>query len=543
MQLQFERDFSAPGRSPAFAAHGMVATAHPAASAAAIDILRQGGNAVDAALAAASLLAVLEPAMSGLGGDLFAIVAKPNEGTSADGVSVMGLNASGRAPSSLTLDHLLASEDCTEGFPQTSAHAVTTPGAVKGWEALATTHGTLGLDTILRYAIDAAEAGAPVAPRVAYDWSKDEKKLQATEGGRLHYLPNGAPPRAGTILQYPALAKALRQIAEHGANGFYTGPVADDIVATLRKLGGIMTEQDLADQTADTVTPITSSYRDIDILELPPNGQGVTAQLILNILETFDIGSLDPTGPERAHLLIEASRAAYALRDREIADPTSMRVKPSAIIDKSLAAEIAKDIDPTQRNADLPNQLPALTGDTTYLCIVDPSGMAVSLITSIFAGFGSGIATHEYGILLQNRGAGFRLDPAHPNVLAPGKRPFHTIIPGLAMKDGAILAPFGVMGGQYQSVGHAHVWSLIRDHGYNPQAAMDAARVFWNETGALELEAHATEATHAGLAARGHQVVPPKGPIGGGQMIFIDPETGALIGGSDPRKDGCAIGF
>lgn len=557
MELHFDRDFSAPGRSPAFATKGMVATAHPTASAAALDILRRGGNAVDAAIAAAALLAVVEPAMSGLGGDLFAIIAKPEDEIPSNKtkptVSVAGLNSSGRAPAALSLDHLFTSIRASAGeaakpganetFPQTSPHAVTVPGAVKGWEALISAHGSMGLDTVLSYAIDAATSGTPVAPRIAFDWREGEAKLKATEGGRAHYLPGGKAPKAGTWMRFPSLAKALEKIAEQGAEGFYTGPVAADLVSTLADLGGVMSEEDLASHIADTVNPISSSYRGIDILELPPNGQGITAQLILNILETFDIASLDPTGPERAHLLIEASRAAYALRDQEIADPNMMRVSPSAFIDKSLAVEIAKEIDPAERNKDLPNRLPALKGDTTYLCVVDPNGMAVSLITSIFAGFGSGITTNEFGILLQNRGAGFSLDPDHPNALAPSKRPFHTIIPGLAMQGGSILAPFGVMGGQYQSVGHAHVWSLMRDHGFNPQAAIDAARVFWNDAGALELEAHATEATLKGLTTRGHRVVPPKGPIGGGQMILIDPETGTLIGGSDPRKDGTAIGF
>ncbi len=534
--MQFSRDFERPGRSPATAPTAMAATAHPSASAAALDILRQGGNAADAAIAAAAVLHVLEPHMSALGGDLFAIVAKPD---GAGGVALDGVNASGRSPAGLTRE--IAAQ--AGGLEPTSPHAVTVPGAVAGWGVLNARHGSMGLDKTLTAAIDYAEKGAPVAPRVARDWADEVSKLAKTEGGRRHYLRDGAAPSASQFMAYPALAKALRVIAEDGPDAFYRGAIADDIVGTLQGLGGLMSQDDLAEHRADPVTPLSCAYRGIDILELPPNGQGLTAQIILNILERFDIAALDPDGPERAHLLIEAARAGYALRDREIADPASMVSAPEALNAKSLAADIAEQIDLEKRNRTLPDILQATKSDTTYLCILDGDGMAVSLITSLFAGFGSGIVTPEFGIALQNRGYGFTLEEGHPNMLAPRKRPFHTIIPGMALQNGAILSPFGVMGGQYQSVGHAHVWSLMRDHGFNPQAAIDAPRLFWDDSGAIELEGGFSDAVRDGLTARGHKITAAKAPIGGSQIIVRDPETGSLIGGSDPRKDGCAIGY
>lgn len=528
------RDFHQPRRSPIYAVNGALATSHPLATEAGLAVLKRGGNAVDAAVTAAAVLAVVEPAMTAIGGDGFALISQP-------GKPLYGLNSSGRAPAALSTDMLMQ-----QGWSQMddmSAHTVTVPGVIKSWESLLESHGTIGLDEALQPAINAAENGFVVYPRVWTDWTECVAKLTRQGAGGRHYLVDGKAPRMGTLHKLPALAQTLRIIASEGAKGFYEGAVAADIVAELKSRGGVMTEEDLANHTADPCTPVTSGYRGIDLAELPPNGVGITAQIILNLMERFDLTGLDPHGTDRFHLEIEAARIGYAIRDAHIGDPSTMGVSVEALIDKAWAKGLSATIDPAKRNTDLPSADPNFQSDTIYLSCVDRDGMAVSLINSVFKGFGSGIVTDKTGITLQNRGAGFRVQPGHPNTVEGGKRPLHTIIPAMAMQGDKPRYCFGVMGGQYQPTGHTHVITNMIDYGMDPQEALESPRVFWRPDETLEIETTLNEEVYAGLATKGHEVAWTKAPHGGGQIIEIDHEAGVLIAGSDPRKDGCAMGY
>lgn len=526
------RDFHQPRRSPVYATNGMAATSHPLATEAAINMLRGGGNAVDAAVSAAAVLCVVEPQMVGIGGDCFALVAEPDGG-------LFGLNGSGRAPAAANAAALRA-----EGFTaisQDSVHSITVPGAVKAFETLLARFGTIGLDRALARAIELADAGFPVAPRVAWDWAGLVAQLARHEGGRRHLLVDGRAPAVGDIMRFPALAATLRTIAEKGSDGFYRDRVAQDIVLTIRALGGTIDEADLAAVAADWVEPIGRSYRGLEILELPPNGQGAIALLMLGILERFSFDGLDPLGPERFHLEMEAGRAAHAVRDAEIGDPDQMRVKSEELISESLIDRLAAQIDPARRNPAFAP--PAKVGsDTVYLTTADRDGRIVSLIASLFRGFGSGYVSLETGVTLHSRGGCFTLEEGHPNEYGPRKRSMHTIIPALARRDGHVVAGFGVMGAHYQPTGHAHVIGNLVDFGMDPQAAVEAPRMFF-EQDHLSLERGVPEATAEGLAERGHRVIRAEKPHGGSQMIWVDRERGVLVGASDPRKDGCALGW
>lgn len=528
------RDFHDPKRSAIYAANAALATSHPLATEAGMAVLRRGGNAVDAGVTAAALLAVVEPAMTAIGGDGFAIISQP-------GKPLYGLNSSGRAAGALSTD-MLVGKGWTE-MDVDSPHSVTVPGVVKCWESLLTSHGTISMEEALQPAINAAENGFVVAPRIWSDWNDEVEKLTRQGPDSKHYLVGGGAPKLGTIHKLPALAATLKIIARKGAKGFYEGEVAADIVAELKNRGGLMTEEDLASMSADEIVPVLSPYRDIDLAELPPNGTGITAQIILSLLERFDLKNLDPRGAERYHLEMEASRIGYAIRDAHIGDPTAMGVSVEALIDKAFAKGLSATIDPAKRNETLPSTDPNFQSDTIYLSCVDKDGMAVSLINSIFKGFGSGIVTEKTGIILQNRGAGFRVEPGHPNTIEGGKRPLHTIIPAMAMKNGKASRCFGVMGGQYQPTGHTHVITNMIDFGMDPQESLDSPRVFWNQEGVIEIEPTLGQDVFDGLKAKGHRVAWTSSPHGGGQIIEIDHENGVLIAGSDPRKDGCAMGY
>ncbi|PLX38601.1 MAG: gamma-glutamyltransferase [Hyphomicrobiales bacterium] len=528
------RNFQMPGRSAAYAAGGMAATSHPLATAAALDMLRQGGNAVDAALAAIAVTTVVEPHMNGIGGDCFAIIAKP-DGT------LDGLNGSGRAPAALTLERFLERGDTTVN--PYHPDAVTVPGAVKAWETLAASHGSRGLDTILSAAISCAEDGFPITPRVAHDWAGLKGLLERDAGATRHYLVDGETPRAGARHKLPALAETLKAIAANGADAFYKGAVAEDIVTTLAAKGGVMSLDDLAAVTADAVTPITTDYRGLTIAEIPPNGQGITALIMLNILERFDLAALDPLGPERFHLEMEAARLAYACRDAYVSDPAAMTETVERLLSDAYTDQLAGMIDPARRLTTVIDEDLVPNADTVYLTVVDENRMAVSLINSVYHGFGSGIVTEKTGIVLQNRGACFSVKEGHPNAVGPSKRPMHTIIPGMALKDGKPVMSFGVMGGAYQPCGQTHVVTNIVDYGMDVQEAIDCARLFWDDEGTLRAETGIPEATVEGLRNRGHDVERASEPHGGGQAIAIDEATGLLVGGSDPRKDGCALGY
>jgi len=525
------RDFHLPGRSPVIAGDAMAATSHPLASLAAIETLRAGGNAADAAVAAVATLCVVEPHMTGIGGDCFCMIAKPGE-------PIWGYNGSGRAPAAMRADALAGAP---AGYlAGNSVHAVTVPGAIDAWAAILAAHGRFGLDRALAPAIHYAEQGFPVAPRIARDWALEVAKLAADAGAARHYLVHGAAPAVGDLIRLPALAATLKTIAAQGARAFYQGPIAEDIVATVKARGSFLALDDLAAHRGEAMTPIATNYRGLDICELPPNGQGLTALVLLNILEKFDLAALDPVGAERFHIALEAARLAYAVRDSTLADADHMRTSVTALLDKGFAGALADRIDRSRRLKVA--SLPPIGSDTVFLTVVDRDRMAVSLINSLFSHFGVGICTEKTGIVLHNRGACFVLDPAHPNCIGPRKRPMHTIIPAIAMRDGRCEMPFGVMGAHYQPMGHVQIVTNIVDYGMDVQAAIDGPRAFFVGAASM-VERGLPPSTVAGLEQRGHTVEVAPSPWGGGQAIRIDWERGVLIGGSDPRKDGCALGY
>lgn len=511
----------------------MCATSHPLASLTAIEMLKRGGNAVDAAIAAAALLGVVEPHMTGVGGDCFAIVAAP-------GRKPVALSASGRAPAAAT-QAWYADRGITAISP-TTAHAVTVPGAVDGWATLAASHGRLPLAELLEPAIGIAEQGWAVAPRVASDWANGVAKLSLHPGARRHLLVDGRAPRAGDVMASPALAATLRSIAKGGRDAFYEGEIAADMVTTLREAGGLHTLADFAAQRSTWVEPISVRYRDLDILELPPSNQGIVALILLRMLARLGPLGEDPLGAERFHVLMEAGRLAYQLRDAFVADPQMVDVPVGHMLaDDTIDALVAR-IDSTRRVPDLgPVVKPAGT-DTVYLCVVDKDGMAVSFINSLFAQWGTGIVTERTGIALHCRGVGFTLEAGHPNVIAPGKRPMHTLVPAMAMRGGEAVMPFGVMGAAFQPMGHVFVVTNMVDYGMDPQEALDFPRSFV-EGDTVWVEDGVPEATRSALRAMGHKLDRRAEPWGGGQAIVIDRQRGVLVGASDHRKDGCALGY
>lgn len=524
------RDLHQPGRSAVFAENGMCATSHPLAAKVAIDTLQQGGNAMDAAIAGAVLLGICEPQMTGIGGDCFALFSPA--GTD----DVLAFNGSGVAPAAANAETLRAQGHATT--PTNTAAAVTVPGAVDAFCQLSEKWGKLGLDRILAPAIHYAEHGVPVAPRVAFDWSQSVGNLQGI--ARDYFLTNGKAPAIGAKFSAPKQAEVLRKIAAQGRDGFYKGDVAEDMCASLNAFGGVHTLDDFATLQTCQTDPISGEYASHELFEHPPNGQGATAVLLLNMLSQFDLSSMDPFGTERAHLEIEATKLAYDARNRFIADPDHSQ-KTKEFLSLDLAKKLASKIDMTRAMPSATKLTEEVHRDTVYITVVDKDQMAVSLIYSIFHNFGSGLASDKYGILFHNRGAGFNLTPGHPNEYGAGKRPMHTIIPGILKKDGAPIMPFGVMGGQYQATGHARLLTNMIDYGLDAQSAIDAPRCFI-ENGDVKIERGYAPQIHSDLAAMGHKVVVPDTPIGGAQAIVMHP-SGVLEGASDPRKDGCALGY
>jgi gamma-glutamyltranspeptidase/glutathione hydrolase len=525
------RDFQLPGRSPVIASEAMAATSHPLATLAAIDVLRLGGNAVDAAVTAVAVLCVIEPHMTGIGGDCFALIAE-------DGKPVWGYNGCGRSGAKASTETLLAKG--MKSIEPTSPHAVNVPGAIEAWAAILKEQGTWPLDRVLEPAIHYAEFGFPVAARVASDWKGLVGKLGNSPGATKHYLFSGGAPAAGDVIKLPALAATLKAIAKDGPRAFYEGPAAQDMVATLAALGAVLTLEDFAKHRGEVVTPISTNYRGIDLVEIPPNTQGLTALVALNILENFDMPSLAALGPDRFHLMLEAARLGFAVRDTHIAEPSQMRVTAAALNDKAFAKKLAAKLDRSKR-VPLPAS-PAPGSDTVYLTVVDRDRRAVSIINSLYSSFGTAICTEKTGIMLNNRGSGFVLNPGHPNTLGPSKRPMHTIIPALAMRDGRCDVSFGVMGAHYQPMGHVQMVLNLYDYGMDIQSAIDAPRAFFDGESTV-VERGLPVATVEGLQARGHNIVTAPLPWGGAQAIRIDWKRGVLIGGSEPRKDGCALGY
>jgi gamma-glutamyltranspeptidase / glutathione hydrolase len=524
------RDFHQPGRSAVYAQNGVCATSHPLAAQVAIEVLKSGGNAADAAIAGALVLGIAEPQMTGIGGDCFVLLKPAGE------ERVVALNGSGRAPMGLDAAALRAKG--MTSIPIQGIEAVTLPGAIDAFCRLNADYGLLPLADIVAPAIHYADEGIPVAPRVAFDWADDLPCLKGV--ARDHYSFNGRAPTPGQVFRAPGQAEVFRRIAREGRAGFYEGEVAQDMIASLTALGGSHTLDDLAATAADYTTPVSGPYRDIDLIEHPPNGQGATAILMLNILKHFDIAAMDPFGAPRAHIEAEAAKLAYDARNRFIADPAHT-TRLDHMLSPDTAAKLAALINPTRAMPSAAPLTEAVHKDTIYITVVDRDRMAVSLIYSVFWGFGSGFASSKFGINFQNRGAGFTLQKGHPNEAAGGKRPMHTIIPGMLHKNGRVIMPFGVMGGAYQPCGHARFVTNLTDFGMEPQAAIDAPRCFSGPDG-MEVERGYSDATRADLAAMGHKITTPETPLGGAQAILIG-EDGVLIGASDPRKDGCALGY
>jgi gamma-glutamyltranspeptidase/glutathione hydrolase len=530
------RSFHRPGRSLVYGRRAMCATSHPAASLTCIDVLRQGGNAVDAAIATAAVLAVVEPHMTGIGGDCFALVAKPAA------KAPIALNAAGRAPNGATPAWLTRAN--LKRIDPDSPHAVTLPGAVSGWMRLLEDHGTWPIGRLLEPAIALAEDGFVVSPRVAADWARHVARIARHPGAKRHLLARGRAPRAGEIKRFPALAASLQRIARDGRDGFYRGQSARDMVGELKELGGLHTLKDFAAQaeSASYVEPISLTYRGFDLVELPPSNQGIVALIILKTIERLGKPRPDPCSAQRYHLLMEAARLAYAMRDAFVADPDMAQVPVTHMLDDKVIDDLAGRLDRRRHRAEL-GGLPQPAGsDTVCFSVVDETGMAVSFINSLFDEFGSGIVTAKTGIVLHNRGKSFVTDPKHPNCIASGKRPLHTLVPAMVLREGKPYMAFGVMGAHFQPMGHVYVMSNMFEYGMDPQEALDAPRVFF-EGDTLLAEETVPQPVIAGLERLGHRVAPRLMPWGGGQIVVIDRDHQVLVGASDGRKDGMALGY
>ncbi len=530
-----QRDFQALRRSSAFAENGMAATSHTAATLTALDILRQGGNAMDAAIAAVAVQCVVEPGQTGIGGDCFALW------SGMDG-KVRALNASGRSPAASDAQQARADLE-SNLIPSDSHYAVTIPGAVAGWQALLDTAGSMSLRELLQPAIRFARDGFLLTPRIANDWRTSEERLRRTEATEKLYLPKGTAPVAGDRHVFPQLAATLEAIGKDGASAFYEGALAESMVKALRAEGGLHAIEDFASYRPEFVEPISTNYRGVDVFECPPNGQGIIALLMLNMLKEIAPTAGPADSVQRYHVIAEATKLAFRERDRWLADPDCGDTTMDRLLESGVASELASMIDLERALAPLPSSPIPAHRDTVYLTVVDRERNVVSLINSLFEGFGSGIACPETGVLFHCRGRAFTLEDGHPNQLKPKIRPAHTIIPGLTMQGGKPLAGFGVMGGDFQPIGHAQVMSNVVDFGMDPQAAIDQPRVMAYPGPALSVELGINESTRQGLAALGHTIEEASAPHGGGQMILIDHERGVLIGGSEPRKDGIALGY
>ena len=524
-------------RRPVYAPGGMVATSQPLATQVGLAVLHQGGNAVDAALAAGITVTVIEPASSGIGGDVFALV--------WDGTRLHGLNGSGRAPARLTPDILR--QRGYEEIPGYGWPPVTVPGAPAAWRDLHRRFGKLPFARLFEPAVAYAERGYPVAPVASYSWQWGLIKLRQFLSSQdfLHYAavfaPAGRAPHAGEVWRCPDMAHSLRQLADTAADALYHGALAEAIVAWSDQSGGFLSAGDLAHHASTWVEPISTTYRGHEVWELPPNGQGLAVLIALNILEGFDLPAMPRESVESYHLQIEAMKLAFADAKRYIADPEWAAVPTQALLSKTYADQRRTLISDQAR---VPEPGDPLRGGTTYLCTADADGLMVSLIQSTYSGFGSGVVVPGTGITLQNRGSGFTLEPGHPNVLAPGKRPYHTIIPGFLTRAGRPVGPFGVMGGHMQPQGHVQVVVNTVDYGLNPQASLDAHRWFWWSDRFIKVEPGVNAAIVEGLQQRQHDVDvdPDVDVFGRGQIIWREP-SGIYIAGSESRTDGCALGY
>jgi gamma-glutamyltranspeptidase / glutathione hydrolase len=523
-------------RSPAVGRRGMIATSQTLSSAAGLRVLQGGGNAIDAAVTAAAVLAVIEPSMNGIGGDLLALV------YDAATQTVHGLDSTGRSARTATPAEF-AKRGITE-MPLRGPLVVDVPGVVEGWHQLLTRFGTIDLGSALEPAIAVARDGFPVAELMAHEWKDHEATLAADAATAATFLPSGRPPQLGEIFSNPRLARSLQAIAAEGRDAFYTGSIAQAIAADMKARNGLIDARDLADHQADWVEPITTSYRGFDLLEMPPSTQGFVALEMLNILEGFDLAGLGHNSADYLHVVSEAKRIAFADRAAFLADRDHM---PQGIlqrlISKDYAATRRGEIEMQRAAARYsPDYAGVDHGDTIYLTAADDNGNVISFIQSLFNGFGAGFVAGETGITLHNRGSGFSLRPGHPNEIGPHKRPLHTLVPAMLARGGRPLMAFGVMGGDNQAQAHAQIVANIVDFGMHVQQAGDAARM--RHAGQeLAVESAIGGDVRRALEARGHVVVDGRGMMGGYQAIWIDPDSGVLLGGSDLRKDGCAIGW
>jgi len=532
-------------RSEVITKNGMACTSQPLATQVALDILKKGGSAVDAAIAADAMLGLVEPTGSGMGGDLFAIV------WDAKTQKLYGLNASGRSPKSLTLAYF--KEKGIKHIPALGPLPVSVPGCVDGWFELHAKFGKLNMAEILQPTIGYAREGFPLSELISYYWQRNAERLKQFEGFAEIYMPNGKAPSKGEIFKNPFLANTLEKIAKNGRDEFYKGSIAKTIDAYMKKQGGFLSYDDLASHTSEWIEPVSSSYRGYDIWELPPNGQGIATLQILNILENYDIASMGFGSAEYMHLFIEAKKLAFEDRARYYADPTFSNIPYKKLISKEYAKERMKLID-LNRAANKYDAGELQTGNTIYLTVADKDGNMVSLIQSNYRGMGSGMTPTGLGFVLQDRGEMFSLTEGHPNVFEPGKRPFHTIIPGFITKDGKPWVSFGVMGGSMQPQGHAQVIVNLIDFGMNLQEAGDAPRIMhegsseptderMTDGGTVFLESGFDYQQIRKLLAKGHKVGYSLDGYGGFQAIMFDAKNGVYIGASESRKDGQAGGY
>lgn len=525
-------------RSMVMTRQGIVATSEVLASQAGAQVLARGGSAADAAIAANAVLGVVEPMMNGMGGDLFAIEWDAQTGR------LSGLNASGWAPEKLTPE-FLKQKGITQ-MPPHGIYSVTVPGCVRGWEALHAKFGRLPWAELFQPAIYYARNGFPVAEIIAAEWESSARTLAADPNAEAVFLPQGKAPAAGEMFRNPPYAKALELVAHDGPEAFYRGPIAQALLATSERLGGVMTAADLADFRPEWVQPISTTYHGWTVYELPPNGQGMAALEMLNIMERFPLAHYGPSSADALHIEMEAQKLAYSDLRRYLGDPRFAKIPAEGIVSKEYAAERASSIDMHKAHCDVEAGDPSrFRSDTVYLSAVDKDGNIVSFIQSLSGAFGSGVVVEGYGLLLQNRGAGFLLDAHSPDVLAPHKRPFHTIIPGFMQKGDRHIG-FGIMGGLNQPQAHAQFVSNLVDFGMNIQAALEAPRFTKLNFGGCDfmIEARVPEAVREALTNRGH-VLNVRGDfcvsMGGGQAVMHDSASGVNYGASSPRKDGAAV--
>jgi gamma-glutamyltranspeptidase/glutathione hydrolase len=529
------RNFELPGRSMAAGKRGMAATSHPTATLVAVEVLRDGGNAIDAAVAACAVQCVVEAGSTGIGGDCFALLSRRGS------VDVIAYNGSGRTPAAATAEWY--ERHGIESIERHSPHAVTVPGAVEAWARLIDDHGSRPLARLLEPAIELAHDGYAISPRVSHDIGRQRDLLRRDRTASRIFLSDGEAPGVGALQRQPELAQTLEAIAREGPDAFYRGPIARDMVDYLRDVGGVHAEGDFESARGEYVTPITTEFRGRTIYECPPNGQGVIALMILKILSRFEVRP-DPLDIDNLHIEIEAGRLAYAARDAFLSDPAKADVPVGYLLSDRLAEALAAKIDLSRAIERLPTFAEREHQDTVYIAVVDEERNAVSFINSLFSGYGSGLVSPKSGVLFHNRGQGFVLAPGHPNRIGPGKRPLHTIIPGMAAEKGRVFMPFGVMGGHYQAMGHAYLLAKLFDHRLDLQTAIDLPRLFPSPgTNVVEMEQRLRDLHGAALEVRGFVIRPPAWAIGGAQAIAIDWERGTLLGASDPRKDGCALGF